>query len=360
MSRWGDISIFGGSHSKEIGVIIEGLPKGSRIEMDKILTQMSRRAPGQDKTATARKESDIPDIISGLDSTGEILTGETLTALIYNTSQKSKDYESTRHLPRPGHADYPAYIKFGAINDIRGGGHFSGRLTAPMVFAGAIYRQLLERQGIVIGAHVLSVGDVYDNNFDMVNVNSEELNKLNKNYFPVICKKAKEEMYVRIEKIHEEGDSVGGTVECAVTGLPVGLGTHMFGGIENTISSIIFGIPAVKGIEFGLGFSAAGITGSENNDEFYYDGDKVRTRTNNAGGILGGMATGMPLVFKVAIKPTPSIGKEQYTVDLNEKCNTTLSIRGRHDPCIVPRAAPVVEAAAAIALYKLIKSEGLL
>jgi len=361
MSTWGErlrLSIFGGSHSRAIGVTMEGLPAGEFLHWEQVLIQMRRRAPGQDKTATPRKESDLPDILSGIDE-NYMLTGDPVSACIYNGNQHSKDYESLRHTPRPGHADYPAYIKYHGKNDIRGGGHFSGRLTAPLVFAGAVCRQLLERRGIVIGAHVLSVGGVPDQPFDPVSVTPDELRRLSAHYFPVLSAGVKREMAERITEARSCGDSLGGVVECAVLGLPVGLGTHMFGGVENVLSSILFGIPAVKGIEFGKGFRVAEMTGSENNDSYCYDENgQLCTETNHSGGVLGGMANGMPLVFRLAFKPTPSIATAQPTVNLQAQTNVQIAIKGRHDPCIVPRAAPAVEAAAAVAVCELMLREG--
>lgn len=361
MSTWGErlrLSIFGGSHTKAIGVTLEGLPAGESLDWEQILVQMKRRAPGQDKTATPRKEKDEPEILSGIDENG-MLTGDPVSICIHNNNQYSKDYESLRHTPRPGHADYPAYVKYHAVNDIRGGGHFSGRLTAPLVFAGAICRQLLEKHGVLIGAHVLSVGGIQDEGFDPVNITDERLRKLNTGYFPVISDAVKQQMSEKITATRALGDSLGGVVECAVTGLPVGLGTHMFGGVENVLSSVLFGIPALKGLEFGAGFRVAEMTGSENNDSFYYDeSGTVRTETNNAGGVLGGMTSGMPLIFRAAFKPTPSIVKAQPTVDLQAGTNVRIAIKGRHDPCIVPRAAVAVEAAAAVAFCELMLREG--
>ena len=357
-STWGDntgirISIFGGSHTEAIGVNIEGLPAGEKIDMDKVLVQMSRRAPGQDKTATKRKESDEPHIISGM--LDGVLTGAPLCAVIYNTNQHSKDYSNLKIRPRPGHADYTAWLRYNASNDIRGGGHFSGRLTAPYVFAGAVLRQLLEKRGVTIGAHAAAIAGVGDELFDPVRVSSADLNTLNEVYFPVISSDKKAEMYEKIEALREKGDSAGGIIECAASGVPAGLGDPMFGGVENLISSAVFAIPAVKGIEFGAGFGVSGMSGSENNDEFYYDENgTVKTRTNNCGGILGGITNGMPIIFRCAVKPTPSIGIEQNTVNLETGENDKLIISGRHDPCIVPRAVPVVEAAMALALAKLI------
>lgn len=362
-SMWGErirISIFGGSHTEAIGVTIDGLPAGECIDMEKVLVQMARRAPGQDRTATARTEKDFPRVLCGL--LDGVTTGAPLTAVIENTNQHSKDYEELRIRPRPGHADYTAAVRYGGHNDIRGGGHFSGRLTAPLVFAGAVARQILERRGITVGSHVVTVADGEgDLPFDPVAVSPELLNRLNQEYFPVIDPRVREAMREKIEEAHREADSVGGVVECAVTGLPTGAGNPMFGGAENLIASLVFGIPAVKGVDFGAGFSAAYLRGSQNNDPLYYDENgAVRARTNRAGGVLGGITNGMPLIFQAAFKPTPSIGKEQDTVDLRTGENVKLTIHGRHDPCIVPRAAPVVEAAACIACLELLAQSGLL
>ncbi len=355
MSSWGNsikISVFGESHGSGIGVVIDGLPAGKKIDMDSVYLQMSRRAPGRDKTATPRLEKDIPEVLSGmLDST---TTGAPLCAVIRNTNTRSGDYGNILSAPRPGHADYTGNIRYSGFNDIRGGGHFSGRLTAPIVFAGSICRQILAEKGIRIAAHISSVGNIRDKRFDPVDISTELMDRLNKETFALIDTEKEAPMRELIEECRMDCDSIGGTIECTVTGLPAGIGSPMFEGAENVISSIVFGIPAVKGIEFGSGFEAAEMRGSQNNDEFYYDGDTVKTRTNNHGGILGGITSGMPLIFRAAIKPTPSIAKQQNTVDLTEKKDTTLSIHGRHDPCIVPRAVPVVEAAAAIAVLEIV------
>ncbi|WP_099204212.1 chorismate synthase [Scatolibacter rhodanostii] len=361
-SMWGEqikISVFGGSHTEAIGVTIDGLPAGEAISMDAVLEQMSRRAPGRDLASTTRKEADVPQVISGL-SENHVISGDPLCALIYNTNQRSKDYSELRIKPRPGHADFPASVKFNGCNDIRGGGHFSGRLTAPLVFAGAVCRQILEKKGIYIGAHALSISHVIDEAFNPVTINQEKLQKLSSEYFAVQSSEAKEKMYEEIEKARLNCDSVGGVIECAVIGLPVGLGRHMFGGVENVLSSIIFGVPAVKGIEFGEGFHASDLKGSENNDSFFYDNNLVKAKTNHSGGVLGGMTNGMPLLFKVAMKPTASISQEQKTVNLQTKTDDTLKIIGRHDPCIVPRAIPVIESVTAIAIAELMSRSGLL
>lgn len=361
-SMWGErirISIFGGSHTEAIGVTLDGLPAGEQIDWKAILTQMARRAPGQDSTSTPRKEKDAPRVLCGL--LDGVTTGAPLTAMIENTNQHSKDYDDLRVRPRPGHADYTAAVRYGGHNDIRGGGHFSGRLTAPLVFAGAIAAQILERRGIFIASHITSIGNVGGGLIDPVLPDQALLQRLRQEYFPVADSAAREKMREVIESARESGDSVGGTVECFVTGLPAGAGNPMFGGAENLIASLVFGIPAVKGIDFGAGFSAAYLKGSENNDAFYYDEEgNVRTRTNHSGGILGGITNGMPLIFQVAFKPTPSIAMEQDTVNLQTGENAKLVVGGRHDPCIVPRAAPVVEAAAAVACLELLAQSDLL
>lgn len=342
------ISIFGQSHSEAIGVTIDGLPAGIHIDMDKLQKFMNRRAPGGKFYSTPRKEEDKPHFVSGL--VNDITCGAPITALIYNTNTISKDYDNLRDIPRPSHADYTAQIKYKGFQDVAGGGHFSGRLTAPLCIAGNICMQYLEQRGIKIAAHIAKIGGIEDDKFDMVNVSKEDLDKLLSYEFPIINQDKFEEMKQRIEEVKKDLNSVGGVVECAATGIPAGIGDPIFDGMENRIASIMFGIPAVKGIEFGNGFEASDLTGKENNDEFRMDGDKVVTKTNNHGGILGGITSGMPLVFKVAFKPTPSIASEQKSVSLKNRMDTDLVIKGRHDPCIVPRAVPVVEAAAAIAI----------
>ncbi len=355
MSSWGErvkISIFGESHGPAIGAVVEGLPAGETVDMDAVRVQMARRAPGRDLTSTPRKEPDEPKILSGM-LDGKT-TGAPLAVLIENTNTKSGDYANLMHVPRPGHADYPAWVKYHGCNDVRGGGHFSGRLTAPLVFAGAVCRQILLRRGIHIGAHVLRVGEIVDMPFQ-TEIRETLLDSLSCTYFPVISDDAKTAMLSKIESARLDCDSVGGTVECAVTGVPAGLGGEgMFGGVESLFASILFGIPACKGVQFGTGFVAAQSRGSVNNDPYYYDENGVvRTRSNHAGGILGGITTGMPIVFTAGFKPTPSIGKQQQSVDLQTHQNVPLTVKGRHDPCIVPRAVPVVEAAAAMALMNL-------
>ncbi len=342
------ISVFGESHGGGIGVVIDGLPAGEAIDFDAVLAQMARRAPGRDKTATPRKESDTPRVLSGM--LGNVLTGAPLCAVIENTNTRSQDYGNLLTKPRPGHSDYTAYVKYHGANDIRGGGHFSGRITAPLVFAGAVCRQLLERRGIQIAAHIQSVGSIHDKPFDPVAVPSALIKRLSASSFALIDESAEEAVRAEIEAARLAQDSVGGMIECAVTGLPAGVGEPMFDGLESAIAKAVFGVPAVKGIEFGAGFALAAMRGSRANDAFCYQNGHVVTETNHCGGILGGIANGMPLIFRCAVKPTPSISQPQKTVDLQTGENTVLTIHGRHDPCIVPRAVPVIEAVTALAI----------
>lgn len=354
-STYGDkikISVFGESHGNGIGVVIDGLPAGVKIDMDKVLVQMSRRAPGKDKTATPRKEADLPKVLSGM--LGDTLTGAPLCAVIENTNTRSSDYGNLLTCPRPGHSDYTAFVKYNASNDIRGGGHFSGRITAPIVFAGAICRQILEQKGIKIAAHIKSIGNVCDDSFNPVCIDDKLIEKLNNSTFALINDGAEEKMRECVEEARMNLDSTGGTIECAVTGIEAGFGEPMFEGVEGVIAKAVFGVPAIKGIEFGKGFELAKMRGSESNDPFEYKDGKVVTTTNNCGGILGGITNGMPILFTAAVKPTPSISQKQRTVDLQTKQNTTLEIHGRHDPCIVPRAVPVIEAVTAVAIINLI------
>ncbi len=354
-STYGDkikISVFGESHGNGIGVVIDGLPAGVKIDMGKVLVHMARRAPGKDKTATPRLEKDFPKVLSGmLDDT---LTGAPLCAVIENTNTKSGDYSNLLACPRPGHSDYTAFVKYNASNDIRGGGHFSGRLTAPIVFAGAICRQILESKGIKICAHINNIGTAYDESFNPVCIDDKLIEKLNNSSFALINDSVEEEMRTQVEQARLELDSIGGSIECAVTGIEAGFGEPMFDGVEGVIAKAVFGVPAIKGIEFGKGFELAQMRGSQSNDAFRYENDKVVTETNNCGGILGGITNGMPIIFRACVKPTPSISQKQNTVDLQKKENAELEIHGRHDPCIVPRAVPVIEAVTAIAIINII------
>lgn len=340
------ISIFGQSHSEEMGVVIDNLPSGVEIDEDKLAAFMARRAPGRDSFSTARKEGDKVKFVSGI--TDGKTNGAPLCAIIENTNTRSKDYENLKDIPRPGHADFAAWSKFGDSRDVAGGGQFSGRLTAPLCIAGGIFKQLLEGKGIFVGAHIASVGKVKDDLFDSVNVSEKDF--VGDKAFPVINDSKGEEMKKEILDAKKDSDSIGGSVECAIVGIPAGVGNTFFGGWESVISSKVFAIPAVKGIEFGKGFEASALRGSENNDAFIVKDGKIVTETNNHGGILGGISSGMPIIFRVAFKPTPSIAKEQRSVSLSKMENTTLVIEGRHDPCIVQRAAVCVEAAAAVAI----------
>lgn len=347
------ITIFGQSHSEAIGVVIDGLPVGEAIDMEQVQQFMERRAPGRNAYSTPRKEGDVPRVVSGLFE-GKTC-GAPICAIIENTNTRSKDYDKLKDLPRPGHADFTAWVKYDGYNDHRGGGHFSGRLTAPLCFAGAVCKQILERKGIHVGAHILSIKGVKDIPFDEVHVDAEALQKVTAKAFPVQEDAAGEAMQAAIAAAKEKGDSVGGIIECAVTGLPVGVGEPMFDGLESRLAAAVFAIPAVKGVEFGAGFGVADLFGSENNDDFIYQADgTVETKTNNHGGSLGGISSGMPLVFRAAFKPTPSISREQDTISISKRENDKLAVVGRHDPCIVPRAVPCVEAAAAVAILDLL------
>lgn len=345
-----NITIFGGSHDDEIGVIATGMPKGFVVKRERLASFMQRRAPGTNELSTQRREPDIPVFLSGMDEDGT-LNGEDLKAVIRNTNQRPADYNDLSFVPRPSHADFAARMKYGESVDLRGGGHFSGRLTAPLCIIGGICLQYLRSRGIYVFSHVYSIAGIEDCPFDPVNVSLDERDLLRaREKFPVLNADAGENMKKAILDAKSKGDSVGGIVECAAIGLPAGLGEHMFDGMENRIAQIVFGIPAVKGIEFGNGFACASLRGSQNNDPFVTDGKKITTATNNCGGILGGMTNGMPLLFRAALKPTPSIAIEQDSVDMITMTPTKLRISGRHDPCVVVRALPVFEAACAIAI----------
>lgn len=346
-----EITIFGESHGKAIGVILGNLPSGIAINMDEVAKEMKRRAPGQDKMSTARKEGDQVEIMSGLQD--NITTGAPLCGMIYNSDQHSKDYSILKEKMRPGHSDYPAYVKYHGFNDVRGGGHFSGRITAPIVFAGAIAKQILAQKGIYVGAHILSIKDRYDENFDM-SLSMDTLYYLSKQHYPVLNPNAYDDFVKIVEEARMNQDSVGGKVECAVIGLEPGLGEPFFDSIESHLSSLLFSIPAVKSVAFGND-KISELYGSEANDCYYYDGKTVKTTSNNNGGIIGGISNGMPIVFTVGFKPTPSIGKTQPTIDIKNQENTTLEIHGRHDPCIVFRATVVVEAMVALTILDLVR-----
>ena len=335
------LTIFGQSHSPAIGVAMEGIPAGETLDLEQLQRFLKRRAPGQNAYSTPRKEADLPEFVSGLK--GNVTCGVPLTALIRNTNTRSEDYAAFSQVPRPGHADYTGAVKYFGAQDYAGGGHFSGRLTAPLCIAGGICLQLLQKEGIAVISRIAAIGGISDGGELTASTAEKE--------FPVVEDAQGERMKACIAQARARGDSVGGVIECAVLGLPAGLGDPMFDGMENRIASIVFGIPAVKGIEFGAGFAAAGMRGSEHNDVFTVADGRIVTATNHSGGILGGITNGMPLVFRTAIKPTASIAREQDSVNLQTLQPAKLSVGGRHDPCIVPRAVPVVEAAAAIAVY---------
>lgn len=342
-------TVFGESHGPAIGVVMDNVPPGESVDLDKIYQFMARRAPKQNKTSTQRKEKDMPQIMSGYFN-GKT-TGTPLCALIANTDQHSQDYSNLSRLARPGHADYTGALRYRGFNDVRGGGHFSGRLTAPLCFAGAVAGQILEKRGIYVGAHIAEIHGIKDKAFDPINTTKDMIREVREKEFPTIIDVQGNEMIKEIDKARKDKDSVGGIIECIAINVPAGIGSPIFDGLENSIAQLIFGIPAVKGLEFGAGFKVAEMTGSENNDEFYVnDKGHVVTKTNNHGGILGGIASGMPITLRVAFKPTPSIARPQATVDYSAMKNETLEVKGRHDPCVVPRAVPCVEAAVNIAL----------
>ena len=354
---WGNnikVSIFGESHGNAIGITIDGLPSGFELDLDMIDGEMKRRAPGRSSLSTARKESDIPEILSGYFN-GKT-TGTPLCGIIRNGDQHSKDYGKLKDLMRPGHADYTGAVKYSGFNDYRGGGHFSGRITAPLVFAGAICKQILASKGIEIGAHVKSIKNIKDKSFDYTSISSEQLKELRSKELPLLDPSKEEEMRNVILEAKNDLNSVGGVIECAVVGIEAGLGDPFFDSVESTLAHLMFSVPAVKGIEFGKGFDISKMRGSEANDEYYLENGNIKTKTNNNGGILGGITNGMPIIFNVAIKPTASIFKEQNTVNIVTMEETTLCIEGRHDPCIVQRALPVIEAVAAIGITELMNS----
>ena len=342
------LTIFGASHAPQIGMTLSGIPAGLPVDMEKLQAFLNRRAPGQNAWSTSRKESDVPHFLSGI--TDGYTNGDTIEAVIYNENIKKSDYNELQYIPRPGHADFAAWMKYGLDFDMSGGGPFSGRMTAPMCIAGGLCKQWLEAKGIHIGAHIVQIGLMDGEYFKLMN---PELDKIGKD-FPTLSPETAEEMQEIIAKAKAEGESVGGIIECAVIGLPAGIGGPMFTGVEPRLAQIVYGIPAVKALEFGQGESFAIACGSTANDCFTVENGVVKTLSNNCGGILGGITNGMPLVFSATFKPTPSIAKPQRSVNLKTMEEVTIQIKGRHDPCIVPRAVPVVEAAAAIAMYDLI------
>lgn len=346
-------SIFGESHGPAIGVVLEQVPPGLVLDREAISKEMARRAPGESPLSTARKEADVPEILSGVFD-GKT-TGTPLCAIIHNSDHHSKDYAKTRFLARPSHGDYTGFVRYQGCNDYRGGGHFSGRLTAPLVFAGAVAKQLLAQRGITVGAHISQIGTVKDKSFADTQLTPTLFQTLSEKAFPTVDDQAGAAMQAEILQAREELDSIGGAIQCAVLGLPVGVGSPDLGcNVEGVLAQHLFAVPAVKGISFGAGFAFASMRGSQANDPFYMDGGQVKTCTNHSGGVNGGISNGMPVLFQVAIRPTPSIGQEQNTINFSTMEDAKLTIQGRHDPCIVHRAVPVIEAAAALAICELL------
>lgn len=353
-SIWGSnikLSLFGESHGEAIGINIDGLSPGIELDLDQIRWEMSRRAPGSSRLSTSRKEKDKFEILSGFFQ-GRT-TGTPLCAIIRNKDARSKDYEKTKDLMRPGHGDFTVSKRYSGFHDFRGGGHFSGRLTAPICFAGAIARQVLEKENIIVGSHIKSIGDIEDESFDSLNIKESTLKDLSLKKLPTLLEEKGEAMEEAILKVKKVEDSIGGIVEVVAVNLPAGVGSPFFDSLESKIASLAFSVPGVKGVEFGEGFHITRMKGSQANDEFFMEDGEVRTYSNHNGGILSGISNGMPVVFRVAVKPTPSIGKSQRTVDLKKRENKKIEIQGRHDPCIVPRVIPVLEAITALAILDL-------
>lgn len=342
------LSIFGQSHGPAIGMTLDGIPAGLPVDAEALQVFLNRRAPGQSNWSTPRKEPDRPEFLGGIHQ--GFTSGAPIAAVIYNQNTRSGDYSNLLDCPRPGHADYTAHVKYGGFQDAAGGGHFSGRLTAPLCIAGGLCKQWLEEMGVHIGAHIRQIGNTQFPGFDPL---SPQLHRVG-HLFPALTAEASETFQAIIAAARADGDSIGGVVECAITGLPAGIGEPMFGGVESRIAQIIYGIPAVKALEFGDGMKCCAHRGSEENDAYTVSQGAVETLTNHCGGILGGITNGMPVLFQVGFKPTPSIAATQQSVSLSRMEPVPLEVKGRHDPCIVPRAVPVVEAAAAIAIYDMI------
>lgn len=350
---WGNaikFTIFGESHGAAIGGVLDGIPAGFEIDFNKIDVEMKRRNH-RSFFSTPRDEKDEYEILSGV--FGGVATGSPIAFIIRNRDQKSGDYLNLNETPRPGHADYPAAVKFSGFNDYRGGGHFSGRITAPLTFAGSVARQMLEKDGIVISSHIYSIGSVKDESILERPLCDDDIKRLHSMEIPVLNEEVGEKMADEIKRCKEDCDSIGGIIECAIYGLPAGIGSPFFESVESEIAKMMFSIPAVKGIEFGKGFGITEMCGSSANDNYEVKNGKVCALTNNNGGILGGITNGMPVVFKIAVKPTPSVFKTQKTVNLKTMENTEITLKGRHDSCIVPRAVAVAEAASALVVADL-------
>ena len=346
------MAIYGESHGASIGLVIDGVPPGLQLDLEQIEKEMARRAPGKNQLSTQRKESDSFAIQSGFFE--GYTTGTPLCVVIKNSDQHSKDYSILKDKMRPGHADYAGFVRYQGFNDYRGGGHFSGRLTAPLVFMGAVAKQALAQAGILVGAHILQIADVKEENFNPLGIDDKKIAELAGKDFAVMDDAIGEKMQAKILEAKAELNSVGGVIEAMVTNVPAGLGAPYFDSVESRLSHAFFSVPAVKGVEFGDGFGISEMTGADANDQLHYEEGKVVAETNHNGGITGGITNGMPVIFRVAIKPTPSISREQKTISLQEKCDTTLTIVGRHDPCIVQRAVPVIEAVTAWTMWDLL------
>ena len=346
------VTLFGQSHSEDLGIVIEGISAGYRINKDLIRKNLDRRRPGKNKFSTARKELDDFKIVSG--EVDGLTCGAPICAIIENKDQRSKDYDNLKDRPRPSHADYPAYVKFKGFNDIRGGGQFSGRMTAPIVIAGSIAEDLLLKRSIKIYSRIKSIGDEEDVKLELKDINEDKLSNLKNKDFPVFDHEAREKMQEEILKAKEDGDSIGGIVETFILNMPVGIGEPFFDSLESVISHAIFSVPGIKGIEFGSGFEATKMRGSLHNDEYYYENGEVKTKSNKHGGIIGGLSTSMPIIFRTAVKPTSSIAKRQRTISIRDKENVDLQIVGRHDPSIVPRALVAIEMITAVAILDLL------
>ena len=342
------VTLFGESHGEAIGAVLDGMPAGIKVDEAFINHQLDLRKP-YGKISTPRKETDNFKIVSGVFD--RFTTGSPICILIPNDNTKSADYGELKNKMRPSHADFVAFNKYNGFADFRGGGHFSGRITAALVAAGSILISALEQKGILIGSHISRLANVEDNAFSNF---ENDINSLNQKQFAVLDDEIAYKMQEKILEAAKIGDSVGGVIETAVIGMPIGIGEPWFDTVEGMLSKALFSVPAVKGVEFGLGFKISDLKGSEANDEFYYDGDTVKTKTNNNGGINGGITNGMPIIFKTAIKPTPTISIEQNTIDIKEKANTVLSARGRHDPCIVHRARVVIDSVTALVIADLL------
>ena len=346
------MAIYGESHGVSIGLVIDGVPPGLKLDLEQIEKEMARRAPGKNQLSTQRKESDSFAIQSGFFE--GYTTGTPMCVVIKNSDQHSKDYSILKDKMRPGHADYAGFVRYQGFNDYRGGGHFSGRLTAPLVFMGAVAKQALAQAGILVGAHILQIADIKEENFNPLGIDDKKIAELAGKDFAVMNDAIGEKMQAKILEAKAELNSVGGVIEAMVTNVPAGLGAPYFDSVESRLSHALFSVPAVKGVEFGDGFGISAMTGAEANDQLHYEEGKVVAETNHNGGITGGITNGMPVIFRVAIKPTPSISREQKTISLQEKCDTILTIVGRHDPCIVQRAVPVIEAVTAWTMWDLL------